>query len=275
MGSFKKTKQEHGDSFPCPVRQALGATHRATIYRKPDLPSQPGVAPRLLDRESIPLFSRNCSGRFSAITSTDHLWCGDQSGLHSPLCGSGSRDAPSAQGTVRTPFADSRVRPHSLGSVGKVRINARSLPPNSRPGTSPTPTGSRRRSIIDRSDVGRMVFSGTNQPLPPQIQFPGSPAPQSGFGRDRKKPSPPFTPTLNHSSFLGRIPKKLAVLKRLEGPRQHATVRASIPCSTILSSLPPLRRPLPPRTALLATSTTKPRSRLRPTRCWASRTLLG
>ncbi len=197
------------------------------------------------------------------------------SGPHSPLCGSGSGDAPSAQGTVRTPFADSRVRPHSLGSVGKVRINARSPPPNSRPGTSPTPTGSRRRSIIDRSDVGRMVFSGTNQPLPPQIQFPGSPAPQSGFGRDRKKPSPPFTPTLNHSSFLGRIPKKLAVLKRLEGPRQHATVRASIPCSTILSSLPPLRRPLPPRTALLATSTTKPRSRLRPTRCWASRTLLG
>ena len=34
-----------------------------------------------------------------------------------------------------TTYADSRVRPHSLGSVGKVRINARSTPPpNSRPG---------------------------------------------------------------------------------------------------------------------------------------------
>ena len=53
------------------------------------------------------------------------------SGPHSPLCGSGSGDAPSAQGTVRTPFADSRVRPHSLGSVGKVRINAR--PPHPTP----------------------------------------------------------------------------------------------------------------------------------------------
>jgi len=48
----------------------------------------------------------NCSGRFSAITSTYHRWRGDQSGPHSPLCGSASGDTPSAQGTVRTTFAD-------------------------------------------------------------------------------------------------------------------------------------------------------------------------
>ncbi|MEN9633028.1 MAG: hypothetical protein RL077_1432 [Verrucomicrobiota bacterium] len=77
----------------------------------------------------------NCSGRFPAITRTYHLWRGDQSGPHSPLCGSESENAPSAQRTVRTTFADSRVRRHSLGSVGKVRINARSPPPpNSQPG---------------------------------------------------------------------------------------------------------------------------------------------
>jgi len=51
---------------------------------------------------------RNCSGRFPAITNTDHLWCGDQRGPRSPLCGSESGDAPSAQGTVRTTFADIR-----------------------------------------------------------------------------------------------------------------------------------------------------------------------
>ncbi len=48
-------------------------------------------------------------------------------------CGSDSGDAASAQGTVRTTFADSRVLPHSLGSAGKVRINARS-PPHPTPG---------------------------------------------------------------------------------------------------------------------------------------------
>ena len=50
------------------------------------------------------------------------------SGPHSPLCGSESGVAPSAQRTVRTTYADSRGRPRSLSSVGKVRINARSAP---------------------------------------------------------------------------------------------------------------------------------------------------
>ena len=67
----------------------------------------------------------NCSGRFPAITSTDHLWLGDPKGSdivvrtvpcaapsqetplpHSPLCGSEPVQSPSAQGTVRTTFAD-------------------------------------------------------------------------------------------------------------------------------------------------------------------------
>ena len=49
---------------------------------------------------------RNCSGRFSAITNTYHLWRGDQRGPRSPLCGSEPGQSPSAQGTVRTTFAD-------------------------------------------------------------------------------------------------------------------------------------------------------------------------
>jgi len=40
------------------------------------------------------------------ITSTYHAWRGDQSGPHSPLCGSKSGDARSAQRTVRTTFQD-------------------------------------------------------------------------------------------------------------------------------------------------------------------------
>jgi type I restriction enzyme M protein len=40
------------------------------------------------------------------IVSTYHAWRGDQSGPHSPLCGSESRDAHSAQRTVRTTFQD-------------------------------------------------------------------------------------------------------------------------------------------------------------------------
>ena len=35
-----------------------------------------------------------------------HLWRGDQRGLRSPLCGSEPGQSPSAQGTVRTTFAD-------------------------------------------------------------------------------------------------------------------------------------------------------------------------
>jgi hypothetical protein len=42
---------------------------------------------------------------------------GDQSGPHSPLCGSESGDAPSAQGTVRTPFADSSSHPEQLQNL--------------------------------------------------------------------------------------------------------------------------------------------------------------
>ncbi|MEN9636853.1 MAG: hypothetical protein RL077_5257 [Verrucomicrobiota bacterium] len=59
----------------------------------------------------------NCSGRFPAITSTDHLWRGNQSGPHSPLCGSESGNAPSTADSAVTLTPTS---PRFLRAVTKV-----------------------------------------------------------------------------------------------------------------------------------------------------------
>ena len=117
------------DSRPSRAPITFGAVTKAVRTVHCAAPSQETPLPH---RGLCGPLSPTAPGFWRAVTKVVR-----HSGPHSPLCGSGSGDAPSAQGTVRTPFADSRVRPHSLGSVGKVRINARSPPPNSRPEPAP------------------------------------------------------------------------------------------------------------------------------------------
>ncbi|MEN9635011.1 MAG: type site-specific deoxyribonuclease, HsdR family protein, partial [Verrucomicrobiota bacterium] len=82
---------------------------------------------------AIALFSgENGSGRFPVITNTFHLWCGDQSGPHSPLCGSESGHAPPLSGRCGNQLRR-QSRPDPLARLGRQSPDQREVPPTQLP----------------------------------------------------------------------------------------------------------------------------------------------